>query len=62
MRSDQVFVVAVALLGLALGGMDVLHGGWDAVAAGVMFVSAVTATLAFAVLMGRADQAAGARE
>jgi hypothetical protein len=55
MRSYHVFVVSIALLGLALGGMDVLHGGWDAVASGVMFVSALMATLAFAVLAGKAD-------
>jgi hypothetical protein len=55
MRSYHVFVISIGLLGLALGGMDVLHGGWDAVASGVMFVSAVMATLAFTVLVAKAD-------
>ena len=56
MRAYHVFVVSLALLGLALVAMDMLHGGWDAAASGLMFVSAVVATLAFALLMGKADQ------
>jgi|Tabmets5t2r1_1033131.scaffolds.fasta_scaffold41818_2 hypothetical protein len=56
MRSYHVFVASLALLGLALGAMDFLHGGWDAAASGLMLVSAVVATLAFAVLMRKADQ------
>ena len=62
MRSYHVFVVSIALLGLALGAMDVLHGGWDAAAGGLMLVSAVVATLAFALLVGKADRTAGARD
>jgi hypothetical protein len=62
MRSYHVFVVSLALLGLTLAGMDMLHGGWDAAASGLMFVSAVVATLAFAVLMGKADRTPRARD
>jgi len=62
MRSYHVFVVSVALLGFALGAMDVLHGGWDAAAGGLMVVSGVVATLAFAVLVGKADRMPRARD
>jgi hypothetical protein len=55
MRAYHVYVISIVLLGLALGGMDVLHGGWDAVASGVMLVSTVMATLAFTVLRAKAD-------
>ena len=56
MRAYHLFVVSVALLVLAIGAMEMLHGGWDAAASGLMFVSAVVATLAFAVLRGEADR------
>jgi hypothetical protein len=56
MLSFHVFVGSAALVALSLGAMDVLHGGWDAAASFLMFVSAVVATLAFAVLVGKADR------
>jgi hypothetical protein len=56
MRSFYILVGSVALLTLSLGAMDVLHGGWDAAASFLMFVSVVVATLAFAVLVGKADR------
>jgi hypothetical protein len=56
MRSFHVFVGSVALLALSLGAMDMLHGGWDAAASFLMLVSAVVATFAFAVLVGKADR------
>ena len=56
MRSYHAFVVSVALLVLAVGGMDVLHGAWEAVASGLMLVSAVVATFAFAVVMAHAER------
>jgi hypothetical protein len=56
MRVYHAFVVSVALLVLSLGGMDLLHGGWEAVAGGLMLVSTVAATLAFVVLAAQAER------
>jgi hypothetical protein len=36
--------------------MDFLHGGWDAVAAGVALLSAMACPLAFAIAMGRVER------
>ena len=47
MRSLHAFVAAGALLILALGSMDLLHGGWDAVAGGLALLSAVACSLAY---------------
>jgi hypothetical protein len=56
MRAYHAFVASVALLVLSFGGMDLLHGGWDAAAGGLMLVSAMVATLAFAILVGQAGR------
>lgn len=56
MRSYLAFLVSIALFVLALGAMDVLHGGWDAVAGGLGLLSATSSTLAFAVLMVQAER------
>jgi hypothetical protein len=56
MRAYHAFVVSVALLVLSVVGMDLLHGGWEAAASGLMLVSAVVAPLAFAVLVGQAER------
>ena len=55
MRAYHVLVLSFVLGILSLGALDVLHGGWEAVASGVMLLSALAAPLAFAVLMGHAD-------
>jgi hypothetical protein len=62
MRSYHACLVSAALLGVALGAMDFLHGGWDAVAGGLALLSAMACPLAFAVLAGKAEQTAGARD
>ena len=56
MRAYHAFVVSVALLVLSLGGMDLLHGGWEAAAGGLMLVSAVVAPLFLAILLGQAER------
>ena len=53
MRAFHAFVVSAALFILAIGAMPVLHGGWDAVAGGVMLLSAITSMLAFALVRSR---------
>ena len=50
MRAFHVFVVSAALFTLAIAALPVLHGGWDAVAGGVMLLSAITSMLAFALV------------
>jgi hypothetical protein len=47
--SYRAFLLSVALFVLAIAALPVLHGGWDAVAGGLMLMSAVTAPLAFAL-------------
>jgi hypothetical protein len=49
------FVVSAALLVLAVGAMDMLHGGWQAVAGGLMFMGTIGSTLAFVILAAPAD-------
>lgn len=60
MRSRHAFVATAALLILALGAMDFLHGGWDAVAGGLALLSAMACPLAFAILASRAERAPSA--
>ena len=50
MRAFHAFVGSAALFILAIAALPVLHGGWDAVAGGVMLLSAITSMLAFALV------------
>ena len=56
MRAYHALVASAAILILALGAMDVLNGGWDAVAGGLGLLSAMASPLAFAVLAARAER------
>jgi hypothetical protein len=62
MRAYHAFVASAALLFLALGAMDFVHGGWDAVAGGLALLSAMACPLAFAILAGRAERTPSAAD
>jgi hypothetical protein len=57
MRMYLSLIGSAALVLLALGAMDVVHSGWDAVAGGAALVGAITALLAFAVFLSEAARA-----
>jgi hypothetical protein len=54
MRSLHALVAAAAVLLLALGSLDFLQGGWDAVAGGLALLSAMAFALAYAILVSQA--------
>jgi hypothetical protein len=49
MRLYFALIGSAVLVLLALGGMDVLHGGWDAIAGGLALLGAMASLLAFAL-------------
>jgi hypothetical protein len=54
MRALHAFVASAAVLILALGSMNVLNGGWDAVAGGLALLSAMACGLVYAILASQA--------